>query len=80
MRSIRFDTMDAKTVLLLFMLFAAVFSKSNTVFNFVHKLEEVSNTKTETSTIKTSQIIRVPELPCRDGFRRDAKGKCREIF
>lgn len=77
--SIRFVTMDAKTVLLLFVLFATVSSKTNTMFNFVHKLDEVSKLK-ETSTIQTSQIIRVPEIPCGSGFRRDSKGKCREIF
>lgn len=72
--------MDAKAVLLLFVLFATVFTKSNIVFNFVRKLDEVSKAKTESSTIKTSQIIRVPEIPCMSGYRRDAKGKCREIF
>nr|A0A6M6R9M4.1 RecName: Full=U17-myrmicitoxin-Tb1f; Short=U17-MYRTX-Tb1f; Flags: Precursor [Tetramorium bicarinatum]QJZ31629.1 U17-MYRTX-Tb1f precursor [Tetramorium bicarinatum] len=33
-----------------------------------------------TMVITESNIIRVPEFQCPNGYRKDANGKCREVF
>lgn len=46
------------------------------VFNFHDKLRMATSTTTEKD-VKTSQVIRIPDLECPDGYRRDQFGTCR---
>lgn len=73
--------MDVKIVLVItvFVLCAIHSGKSGVVFNFRDKLRmaNASNNTTERDLL-SSQIIRVPDLECPDGFRRDQLGNCRQ--
>lgn len=51
------------------------------VFNFRDKLRLATSTTTESPEKKlSSQVIRVPDLECDDGYRRDGLGLCRLKF
>lgn len=80
MRTIHFVKMDAKIVILFAIVFMSVSSigESKVVFNFHDKLRMASTTPR--TKIKNSQMIRMPELSCGDGARRDRLGICREKF
>lgn len=71
--------MDAKIVLfILTMVLCAPRGDGGLVFNFHDKLEMATTTTTEST--KTGQVIRVPELECPLGERRDSLGNCRMRF
>lgn len=71
--------MDAKFVLLVIVtvLTICVRTEARVVFNFHDKLRMATTTPVENLT-KTGQIIRVPELECPLGQRRDLLGNCRQ--
>lgn len=70
--------MDVKfVVLFVSLMLATVPAKSGVVFNFHEKIREATSTTTENN-VDASQIIRVPNLECPIGFRRDDLGHCRE--
>lgn len=48
------------------------------VFNFREKLLQATTTTTEET--DRSQMIRVPEFRCLNGYRRDGAGLCRQRF
>lgn len=70
--------MDVKIVfvIIVFLLCTIQSGKSGVVFNFHDKLRMATST-TERDLL-SSQIIRVPDLECQDGFRRDLLGNCRQ--
>nr|BAJ21205.1 insect cytokine precursor uENF2 [Neogurelca himachala sangaica] len=72
--------MDVKVVLFITVLILGVCLQveSGVVFNFHEKLKMATSTTTEN--IQSGQIIRVPELECPLGQRRDALGNCRQRF
>ncbi|NP_001258951.1 insect cytokine precursor uENF2 [Bombyx mori] len=76
--SAHYIKMDAKFVILLTITLASVSSQGNVVFNFREKLWFATSTTTEK--VQTGQVIRVPELECPLGQRRDALGNCRQRF
>ncbi|CAF4936973.1 unnamed protein product [Pieris macdunnoughi] len=65
--------MDVKFVFVLVILCTA---EAGVVFNFHERVRQASST-TENS-VDASQIIRVPNLACADGYRRDDLGNCRQ--
>nr|BAJ21208.1 insect cytokine precursor uENF2 [Theretra japonica] len=71
--------MDAKFVIFISVLMLGMCLQVETrvVFNFLEKLRNASTT---TENVKAGQIIRVPELECPLGQRRDALGNCRQRF
>lgn len=71
--------MDVKTVLCLVLLISVSKTESGVVFNFHDKLRSAIKTTTDI-TLKNSQIIRMPELQCPPGYRRDKLRNCREKF
>lgn len=70
--------MDAKIVLLLTVLALtmSIQAKSRVVFNFLDKLRDATST-TEQPQTEQAQVIRVPNLDCPLGERRDGLGNCR---
>lgn len=72
--------MDAKTIFFLVTIVISVSCvKGNEVmFNFHEKLDLATETITTTVKVDTSQVIKVPELDCPLGQRRDALGNCRQ--
>lgn len=78
MKSTRCVEMDVRIVLVSTLLAICAFDlgKTGVVFNFHEKLRLA--TSTTQKNVHTSQIIRVPELECQDGYRKDRTGACRE--
>lgn len=72
--------MDAKYVLFLIVMVLGLCIRTDArvVFNIQEKLRMA--TTTEESLTQHSQIIRVPELECPIGQRRDKLGNCRQRF
>lgn len=70
--------MDVKIVFIItvLVLCAVNTSESGIVFNFHDKLRTATSSTTEN--LLTGQIIRVPDLDCPEGFRRDQIGNCRQ--
>lgn len=78
-RNKRHVNMDAKIVLfLLTMVLCVPRGDCGVVFNFHDKLDKATTTTTEST--QTGQVIRVPELECPLGQRRDSLGNCRTRF
>lgn len=50
------------------------------IFNINEKLRMATTTTTTTEGTKTGQMIRVPDLDCPLGHRRDRLGICRQSF
>lgn len=71
--------MAAKIVFFLIILALGIFvqTKTRVAFNFHEKLRQATSTTAEDLT-KTGQVIRVPDLDCPLGQRRDALGYCRQ--
>lgn len=71
--------MDVKIVLLLTMLAltTSIQAKSSVVFNFHDKLRDATSTTITEESTEKAQIIRVPNLDCPLGERRDGLGHCR---
>ncbi|VVC92068.1 unnamed protein product [Leptidea sinapis] len=71
--------MDVKRLIFVTILALVLVTEGQTgvVFNFHDKLRMATATTTEDS-VKTGQIIRVPDLDCPDGYRRDHLGNCRQ--
>lgn len=71
--------MDAKFVLFIMTLvLCALRGECGVVFNIQDKLELATTTTTEST--QSGQVIRVPELECALGQRRDTFGNCRMRF
>ncbi|KAG6463299.1 hypothetical protein O3G_MSEX014830 [Manduca sexta] len=72
--------MDAKFVLFITVIILGTCLQVETgvVFNFHDKLKMATSTTTEN--VQAGQIIRVPELECPLGQRRDSLGNCRQRF
>lgn len=71
--------MDVKIVLFIipFLLGMCLQVKTRVVFNFHEKLRLATSTTAENLT-DTAQVIRIPELDCPLGQRRDGLGNCRQ--
>lgn len=74
-----YNKMDAKCVLFLIVTVQSMccWAEPRVVFNFHDKLRMATTTPVEELT-QHSQIIRVPELECPLGMRRDMLGNCRQ--
>lgn len=74
--------MDAKIVLLLVIVVLCGNSRAEggVVFNIHDKLAMATSTTTTTEHTQSGQVIRVPELSCPLGERRDSLGRCRIRF
>lgn len=77
------STMDVKIVLVFILIIFNFIHYNNArknlvVFNFREKLKSATTTTTETT--QNGQIIRVPDLECGNGYRRDRVGICRMKF
>lgn len=74
----RYGKMDAKIVLFIMTVLLCAHGDCGVVFNFHDKLEMATTTTTEST--QTGQVIRVPELGCPLGQRRDSLHNCRQRF
>ncbi|PZC82014.1 hypothetical protein B5X24_HaOG211570 [Helicoverpa armigera] len=77
--SMHYNKMDAKCVLFVMVMVVAMCAgaQPQVVFNFHEKLRLATTTPAGDVT-QQSQIIRVPELECPLGQRRDKLGNCRQ--
>ena len=72
--------MDAKFVLFAIVIVLSCMwyqTKAGVAFNFHDKLRKAITTTTQ-SNLLSGQVIRVPELECPLGQRRDSLGYCRD--
>lgn len=71
--------MDAKFVLLVIVsvLSMCFLAEARVVFNFHEKIRMATSTAQPENLTKAGQIIRVPELRCPYGQKRDLLGNCR---
>lgn len=72
--------MDVKTlfVIVTVVLNVCCAGQGYVAFNFHEKLAMATTTTTTTERTDVSQVIRVPELDCPLGQRRDRLGNCRQ--
>ncbi|CAH2091946.1 unnamed protein product [Euphydryas editha] len=68
--------MDVKIVFItLFIVCVIRVGEGGVVFNFHDKLRMAATT---VKNVQSSQVIRVPDLECAEGYRMDKLGNCRQ--